>query len=160
MDDADSVILLFFQAVAYMCANGIEQWDEVYPSADKLRGDISDGDMHVLERGGEVLAAVVVNESCDPEYAQGVWQYDSFAVVHRLCVHPKCQHQGIANEVMHRVEALADSRGYSSLRLDAFSLNPYALRLYEKRGYQRVGQTQFRKGIFYLYEKQLHDNGL
>ena len=155
MGDADRVISLFVQAVAHMRANGIEQWDEMYPSAGKLRSDISSGDMYILEHGGEVLAAVVVDESCDPEYAQGDWQYEGFAVVHRLCVLPKCQHQGVANEVMQRVEALAVGRGYHSLRLDAFTGNLYALRLYEGRGHRRVGDTIFRKGRFVFFEKRL-----
>jgi predicted GNAT family acetyltransferase len=39
--------------------------------------------------------------------------------------------------------------------LDAFSLNPFALRLYEKIGYVRVGEANWRKGLFYLYEKKI-----
>ena len=46
-------------------------------------------------------------------------------------------------------------RGLRAIRLDAFSLNPAALKLYESRGYERAGEIQFRKGLFYLYEKRL-----
>ena len=34
---------------------GIEQWDELYPDADVLRGDIENGEMYVVERGGDIL---------------------------------------------------------------------------------------------------------
>ncbi len=46
-------------------------------------------------------------------------------------------------------------RGIESVRLDAFSLNPYALRMYEGLGYKKVGEANWRKGLFYLFEKNL-----
>jgi hypothetical protein len=44
---------------------------------------------------------------------------------------------------------------YSNLaiRLDAFTLNPGAIRLYEGRGYRKAGSVRFRKGMFNCYEK-------
>ncbi|MBD5427537.1 MAG: hypothetical protein HDR38_08340 [Treponema sp.] len=43
--------------------------------------------------------------------------------------------------------------GIHTIRLDAFSENPYALRLYEHMGYVKVGTADWRKGMFYLMEK-------
>jgi ribosomal protein S18 acetylase RimI-like enzyme len=42
-----------------------------------------------------------------------------------------------------------------SIRLDAFTKNFYALKMYEKLNYRKVGQGYFRKGIFYIFEKAL-----
>jgi ribosomal protein S18 acetylase RimI-like enzyme len=154
--DADAVVSLFMQAISHMRQHGIEQWDEVYPSEAVLRGDIARGEMLVLERGGELLSAVVINEQQDAEYVQGHWRCEGEpAVIHRLCVHPKHQRQGVAKETMHRAERLIAERGYGCVRLDAFTLNPYALKLYARLGYRKAGEVSFRKGRFVLLEKAL-----
>lgn len=154
--DAEAIVALFKQAIAHMCANGIEQWDDKYPDADLLRGDIKSGEMRVLERGGDILAVVVINAKQDDEYAQGDWRCGSNpAVIHRLCVHPTHQHQGIAAEVMRHAEQLIAEQGYDCIRLDAFTQNPYALRLYERFGYRKAGEVTYRKGYFLLMEKAL-----
>jgi ribosomal protein S18 acetylase RimI-like enzyme len=56
---------------------------------------------------------------------------------------------------MKYAEDTLRSEGIEAVRLDAFSQNPAALRLYEKRGYEKVGEVTFRKGRFYLFEKKL-----
>lgn len=56
---------------------------------------------------------------------------------------------------MHFIETSVKEKGIEAVRLDVFSQNPYALRLYQKCGYQEVGTVQWRKGIFYLMEKYL-----
>jgi choline dehydrogenase-like flavoprotein len=76
-------------------------------------------------------------------------------VIHRLCVHPKHQHQGVAKETMRRAERLICERGYDCIRLDAFTQNPHALKLYEGFGYSKAGETTYRKGRFVLLEKAL-----
>lgn len=43
----------------------------------------------------------------------------------------------------------------NAIRLDVFSQNPFALKLYEKCGYAKTGTVNWRKGIFYLMEKYL-----
>jgi ribosomal protein S18 acetylase RimI-like enzyme len=53
------------------------------------------------------------------------------------------------------IEETLRARGVKAVRLDAFSLNPFALRLYERLGYEKTGEVTFRKGLFYLYEKDL-----
>lgn len=42
------------------------------------------------------------------------------------------------------------------IRLDAFTGNPRALKLYDGLGYRRSGYVTFRKGLFVCFEKRLH----
>lgn len=53
------------------------------------------------------------------------------------------------------IEDLLKKQRVQSIRLDAFSLNPYALKMYEALGYEKVGEINWRKGTFYLCEKKL-----
>ena len=62
---------------------------------------------------------------------------------------------GVGRGLMAAVEAWAKQRGYADIRLDAFSQNPHALRMYAGLGYVKRGEALWRKGLFYLLEKQL-----
>ena len=76
-------------------------------------------------------------------------------MLHRLCVNPQLQGRDLARQAMARMEKTALEQGFDSVRLDVFSQNLHAQRLYERLGYRRTGEVRFRKGIFYLMEKKL-----
>ncbi|HEX3039603.1 MAG TPA: GNAT family N-acetyltransferase, partial [Caproiciproducens sp.] len=105
------------------------------------------------------VAAVVLNEEQDTQYQTGKWKYTNgkIAVIHRLCVKPTEQHKGLGRKMMQLAEQELRRQGYRSVRLDAFTHNPFSCRLYESIGYRRTGEVLFRKGRFYLYEKTLHN---
>ena len=74
-------------------------------------------------------------------------------IVHRLCVNPQYQNIGIGTKTMMKIEDMVKKMGVNSIRLDAFTENPQALRLYEKLGYTTTGYADWRKGRFALMEK-------
>lgn len=155
--DLDAVMQVFGDAIKVMEAEHIYQWDDVYPDRETLRGDILSGQMYVAQIGGETAAVVVLNQSCSKEYDEADWRYRdaTFFVVHRLCVAPAFQNRGVGTETMLHAEALLRQKGIETVRLDAFSLNPYSNRMYLKLGYVKTGEAVWRKGLFYLYEKKL-----
>ncbi|MEA5047354.1 MAG: GNAT family N-acetyltransferase [Eubacteriales bacterium] len=155
--DLEKVCDLYRAATEQMDAQGINQWDERYPTREILTDDIARGEMELLHMGGAIAAAFTLNSRCDGEYAQGQWRFPTshFCVIHRLCVHPAFQGQGVAGRIVDYIELSMLLRGYESIRLDAFSQNPSALRLYESHGYRKAGEVTFRKGLFYFYEKNL-----
>ena len=155
--DLSELTSLYRAAIERMDEQGIHQWDEIYPSADVLFDDIKQGEMEIGLQDGSICVAFTLSERCDGEYSLGRWRYPKArcCVLHRLCVHPNAQGRGVAGAAMAHIEETLLQRGYETLRLDAFSQNPFALRLYEKRGYERVGEVMFRKGLFYFYEKKL-----
>lgn len=156
-EDFSDVTDLFKKAIVHMNEQGIHQWDELYPTAQDLRADIDCRQMHLLIIGKQLASAVVLNEFQQSEYLDGQWQETAGrpAVVHRLCVHPACWGQGLATKTMELSHEILMIAGYSSVRLDAFSLNPSALKLYARLGYRNAGTIMLRKGLFYLFEKQL-----
>ncbi|MFB0919484.1 MAG: GNAT family N-acetyltransferase [Oscillospiraceae bacterium] len=155
--DINAVFQVFVDAIAEMDRNGIPQWDELYPDRDILAEDISKDELFVGTIGGEIACVFVLNSECDEEYEAGEWQYPeaSFCVIHRLCVNPKFQNRGVGAYTMKHIEEKLKKEGFESIRFDAFTLNPYALRLYDKLGYAKVGYVNFRKGRFVLMEKKL-----
>jgi ribosomal protein S18 acetylase RimI-like enzyme len=56
---------------------------------------------------------------------------------------------------MVHIEETLKKSGTESIRLDAFPQNPYAIKMYRKLGYKKVGDLTLRKGDFILMEKIL-----
>lgn len=153
----EEIFVMYTKAIQEMNANKIYQWDERYPDKEILAEDISKQEMTVVLQGTEMVAAYVLNQECDEEYKNGKWK-DSDAkyyIIHRLCVNPKFQNQGIARRVMLHIEKELKQQGIECIRLDAFTENPYALKLYRSLGYEITGYVEWRKGRFCLMEKLL-----
>ena len=156
-EELDSVYRLVQDATRHMDEQGIPQWDEIYPSKAVLNGDIENQQMYLIEVEGRVAGFTVINEDQSPKYADVDWKYDGrVLVVHRLTIHPDYQRQKLASHLMDFAEEMAATENYDCIRLDAFTLNPTAFGMYEKRGYRRVGIVRFRKGDFYVYEKKIN----
>lgn len=155
--DLDSVFQVFTDAIAEMNRNNIPQWDELYPDREILREDIEKNQLFLGMADEDIASVYVLNSECDKEYENGEWQYPSasFCVIHRLCVNPKFQNKGVGTITMRYIEAEAKQKGFETVRLDAFTQNPYALRMYDKLGYLKVGFADWRKGRFFLMEKKL-----
>lgn len=156
-DDLDALVALYGAAAQDMRGKGIDQWDEYYPDREILIEDVESGDMTLGLLDGQLACAYVVNREYEPEYELGAWEHTEgdFCVLHRLCVNPEMQGRGLARQAMARMEKNERDQGFDSVRLDVFSQNLHAQRLYERLGYRRTGEVRFRKGIFYLMEKKL-----
>jgi GNAT superfamily N-acetyltransferase len=155
--DLDRIFGIYTRAVEGMNAAGIAQWDELYPTIDIIHSDIAKGELTTVRIGSDIAAVFVINNECDEQYQNGCWQGNAsgYSVIHRLCVDPKYQNRGLAKTIMMHIEQVLHAANCESVRLDAFSRNPYALRLYTALGYKTVGEVRWRKGLFYLMEKIL-----
>ena len=156
-NDLEEIMRLIGGAVEEMERTDIHQWDEVYPTKEDMRVDITRGCSYVGIIDGSIAVVYAVNKDCDEQYKNGAWDYDGdgYIVIHRLCVSPEHQHQGIAKETLKHIEDETRRRGTKAVRLDVFCENPYALRLYSGNGYREVGRAHWRKGEFLLMEKLL-----
>lgn len=157
LSDLESICTLFTQVITHMDANGIPQWDEVYPNREDFSEDIARKELYIAEKDGMVAAAYVLNTDCDPQYAKAAWRYPAatYQVIHRLCISPNFQKQGLGKATVEDILERTKAWGIESIRLDAFKANPSAVRLYQHFGFEIVGNAVFRKGAFYLMEKRL-----
>lgn len=155
--DLDNVWRLYSLATDHLVKTGIDQWDALYPDVSMIREDIKSGCLYLLSDGGMLLSAVVLNDHQEAPYGLVEWKYTGGRIltVHRLCVSPSRQGQGIGKRTMQLAEGLARQKGFTGLRLDAFYNNPAANALYETLGYIKAGSVTIRKGLFHCYEKQL-----
>ena len=153
--DLPFLISMYRRATAKLHAQGISQWSADYPNAAWLAQDVERKEMYVLTQQRKILGAVTVNEQLDWTLSQGIWEVNSgkIGTVHRFCVDPFVQHQGIGAQMLRLMELEMQNLGYASIRLDAFQENPYSMRLYRNAGYHENGIVH-RDGLVYvLFEK-------
>jgi hypothetical protein len=79
------------------------------------------------------------------------------AEVKRMYVEPDVRRCGAARAVLAKLEAMAHDFGYRAVRLETGTLQPEAIRLYEKAGYRRIARYgQYGHNPLSLcYEKDL-----
>jgi ribosomal protein S18 acetylase RimI-like enzyme len=138
--------------------NGIDQWDDIYPNEEFVMKDANDRSLYVLEENNLCIGAVSLNQEQDVAYQQVNWLGgEPVLVVHRLCVHPNYQGTGLGSRLMDFAEEHAKRNAYASIRLDAYTGNPAAFKLYERRGYLKAGQVYFPRRTlpFFCFEKIL-----
>ena len=158
--DLECSVSLFSEVVRELADSEIDQWDEKYPTSCDVNADIHDGNAYGFFVGDMLASYMTLNRFNDKEYLDVEFSGDTETAltIHRLAVTPSFQSRGLAGKMIDFAEEYALCRGYASLRLDVFSLNPAAIHLYEKKGYLRRGTVNFRKGAFHLYEKPLSGN--
>lgn len=155
--DIDDVVKLIKAAIVQMEADGIYQWDDIYPAKEDFINDIEKKSLYLAIDSKKLAAIYVISAESDEAYKNATWENndESAYILHRFCVSPDYQNKGIGKEVLAHIETQIYEMGYKSIRLDAFTENPYAQRLYRKSGYIVRGYADWRKGRFELMEKKI-----
>lgn len=140
-----------------MQEKGIFQWNEHYPSLEKLRLDIEKQELFVLEENEQIKGIIVLTPEMDEEYIPIEWltPNGNNLYIHRLATDPATWGTGNGKKLMDFAESFAREKGYDSVRLDTFSQNKRNQRFYESRGYRRLGDIFFPKQSehpFHCYE--------
>ncbi len=159
--DLDAICSLIREAIGVMEKNGIDQWDEVYPARNDFEEDIRKQTLYLAFQGQELIALYSISRDCDDQYQNAQWENDGLSaiILHRFCVSPRFQNRGIGKLVLQHIEEQVRDLGYRSIRLDVFTGNPFAQKLYLHHGYVPRGYADWRKGRFALLEKELQETG-
>ena len=154
-NDIEEIYSIIRTAIDAMEQDNIFQWDDLYPTKEDFQEDVDKSQLYVGSVNGQIAVVYTLNQKCDKEYENGKWKYKDkpFYIVHRLCVNPTFQNRGIAKSTLLYIEKQLTEMGIHVIRLDVFSNNPFALRLYNSLGYSDVGYADWRKGKFFLMEK-------
>jgi len=150
-------------AITKACANdmisrNIFQWNEEYPSQEAFENDVFRKELFVLITNNKIIGSMVLTQKIDKEYLSIKWltPNSNNLYIHRLAIHPKEQGKGWAQKLMDFTEDFAIKNNYNSIRLDTFSKNIRNQKVYELRGYKRLGDIYFPKQSefpFYCYER-------
>ncbi|WP_029033114.1 GNAT family N-acetyltransferase [Salinimicrobium terrae] len=157
LKDLASIKSLTEACAVKMQEKGIFQWNEHYPSMEKLQQDINKQELFLLEEREQLLGIIVLTPQMDEEYIPIDWLTESGnnLYVHRLATEPSTWGSGNGQRLMDFAEDYAREQNYDSLRLDTFSQNKRNQQFYARRDYQRLGNVYFPKQSrhpFYCYE--------
>jgi ribosomal protein S18 acetylase RimI-like enzyme len=64
-------------------------------------------------------------------------------LIHRLCVVPEKQGQGVGRRMLEFIETYAREHSHDCIRVDVHAKNSAALATYENRGFKRLGEVFF-----------------
>ena len=151
------IMKLINDSIENMLNQGIDQWDNIYPNELVFEKDIEESELYIFERNDIIEGIIVLNQKPSSGYENINWSIKDGKplIIHRLCVHPNFQKIGVAKKLMIFAENYGRNNSFSSIQLDAFSENERAISFYENAHYKKVGSINYRKGLFYIYEKSL-----
>ena len=115
----------------------------IYPTEVSALDAINADEMFVMEDGGNVVAALRINQVQMPAYAEVKWEFeavpDKVMSFHTLVVSPKANGRGYGTRFVKFFEGYALGKGCPYLRIDTNARNARARALYARLGYREAG---------------------
>lgn len=156
--DVPAIMTIIHQAKCRLKAQGSDQWQDGYPNEESIFNDIAQKQGYVFIEKDEIVAYAAFVFTPDPYYAQidGKWLSDNpYVVVHRIAVHDRYTHQGVAKGILQRAEQKAIKKGVTAFRIDTHHNNHFMRNLIRQNGFTLCGIVQVRDGKRLAYEKPL-----
>lgn len=166
MENYDSLCDLYRRVADRMEEGGNEQWHwSTYPNAEVIAASIAAGDLYILrdDPAGDMLGAVTVNSTFDPEYGEVHWMFGvKPGAFHRLAVDPALQGRGLGRRLIGEVCDLLRSQGCDALRIDTYDHNVGANALYRKL-FREAGDIHLAAhpdtpDVYHCYERRLTED--
>lgn len=123
---------------------------DVYPTSAMAEDAIQAGILYVDIQGGDVAAAIILDQQQPDEYAAIPWAVSAPAkevlVPHTLAVHPVIARKGFGRKMIAFAEGMAAGLGCRVIRLDTYAGNRPARAFYQKLGYREAGEATMHGG--------------
>ncbi|MFI3129444.1 MAG: GNAT family N-acetyltransferase [Bacillota bacterium] len=148
-------------AQAFLKGNGVVQWQNGYPTAEKIEDDIAKGQAYVVVEDCVVLAYFVLFAGYEPDYfegcflnPEGAWKTDGgYAVVHRVAVGEKGK--GLGSAIFDFAMAKAKEMGVPAMRIDTHRDNIPMQTVLKKHGFEYCGIINVTEGERFAFEAVL-----
>ncbi|MBL4930592.1 GNAT family N-acetyltransferase [Clostridium paridis] len=158
--DIDDIMNIISQAQAYFKEQGIDQWQNNYPSVETISNDINNNHSYVLLEDGNIVATAAVSFDGEKTYDtiyEGQWvSNNEFAVIHRIAVHSKYKGLGLSSEIIKNVEEICLNKGVYSIKVDTHEENLSMQKLLRKNAFKYCGIIYLEDGSKRIaFEKSL-----
>ena len=158
--DLERIMALVADAQNWFRGQGIDQWQDGYPTCEIISSDILGGENYIIELNRVAVATFVISFAGEPTYdeikGKGWLNENRYAVVHRIAVADECRRKGIAREILHYAEELSAEQGIADIRIDTHRDNVAMRALLKKLGYIHCGRITLTSGAFReAYHKEL-----
>jgi GNAT superfamily N-acetyltransferase len=151
LSDLDRVMEIIADAQRFLKENGVDQWQNGYPTREIFEADIKKGCCHAFTLEGKLAGVISVffeNEASYKRVYDGSWLTGDapYTVFHRAAVSGDYRGMGTASEMLSYAENLALERGFKSMRGDTHRDNKAMRALLEKRGFVHCGTILIDSG--------------
>jgi len=141
--DINNIMSIIKQAQAYFKEQGINQWQDNYPSNETISHDIADKNSYVLIKDNNIVATAAVSFDGEKTYGaiyEGEWiSGNKYAVIHRIAVDSAYKGLGLSSQIIKSVEQLCFNKGVYSIKVDTHEENISMQKLLEKNKFKYCG---------------------
>lgn len=150
-EDLPRIMELVGAAQRWFFEQGIDQWQDGYPTLEVFVADLQAGNSYVgLSAEGEILLAGTLSFDGEPTYAkiyEGGWlNEEPYAVIHRLVVDTHRRGEGLAGCFLEYAFAASLERSVYNMRVDTHRHNQPMQRLLERYRFLHCGRILLESG--------------
>ena len=143
-EDIPGMMRIIRQAQRYMKENGIDQWQNGYPSREVFLADMERGESFLLEEEGGIRAIFALSFTPEEDYREirGAWNVPgAYGGFHRVAVDEDFKGRGYIARLLRYAEEACRARGVGALRVDTHADNRSMQRALAKNGFSRCGEV-------------------
>lgn len=147
--DLERMCEITAQAKAGLKNLGLDQWQKGYPSREIWENDIKNQCTYVAEEDGIILGIFAFQTTPDISYyeIEGEWiSAGPYAAMHRVCVAEEAKGKGVVGKMFAHGFRMAETLGFSSVRIDTHPGNIPMQRALGKAGFERCGEIHLAGG--------------
>ncbi len=148
--DISRIMPIIRQAQEYMRMQGIDQWQNGYPSEEVFQKDISDEMSYVVEEGERIIgtfAFAVMEEPTYNKIYRGEWMgSEVYGVIHRVAVDNEVKGMGIGGKIIEYVASKCKKQQINTIRIDTHRDNQSMQKMLVKNGFEKRGIIYLKDG--------------
>lgn len=140
--DVSAIMAIILQAQETLRQQGINQWQDQYPTAQSFMEDIQRGECWLCIYKEQVAGVLTISRTPDAAYSEidGTWLQDMpWTTIHRFAVAKEFYGTGAGNEMLAFAEALTLGYGYGSIRVDTHPENFRMQNVLQRNGFLPCG---------------------
>lgn len=149
-EDVSGIMAIIQEAQAHLKILGIDQWQNNYPNAQTINGDIESNNSYILLKDNIIVGTSAVIFGNDPTYNtiyKGKWINDQeYGVVHRIAVSQDYHGLGLGSQIIKHVELMCISKDINSIKVDTHKENKAMQTLLLKNGFVYCGIIYLEDG--------------
>lgn len=158
--DIPSIMRIISDAQTLLAADGIDQWQDGFPSEQTIREDVTERTAYVIESEGKIAAFVCVSLQPEISYAKprkGQFHLDgSYVTIHRTAVSKEYRGRGLSKLLFQIGEKTAKQAGINNIRIDTHKDNKRMRHIVAREGFTECAVILLESGAERIaYEKHI-----
>ena len=143
VNDFDNATKVITKVAGWMEQRGYgsSSWDADNLTPDKLKEEFGRDNFYVAYDDNKLVGGVVISNKDIYKFFAGKKDNDtSVGYLYKMAVLPEFQGQGYADAVLKEAFRLSKQEGVKEIRIEVGEHQPKLVNLYERNGFQRVGE--------------------